>query len=264
MQISNRTSLPRAAAAIVAVLGSGALLFQAGIARAADIPARAEAPAPAPIAAPPVFTWTGFYFGANAGWAIAKRKVGFNVTPGANNPNIANLTQNGGIIGLQTGYNWQMGPLVLGIETDIQATSLRKKFGPVALAGGGTATGSNAVSWYGTLRPRIGYAFNQTMLYATGGLAYGNVRNRLTSIDGAGNTFTMPGSKTRVGWTVGAGVEHAFNQNWSAKLEYGYVDLGRNSQSAAVFNGGVATGAIATSATRSAFHTLRAGVNYRF
>ena len=153
---------------------------------------------------------------------------------------------------------------MLGLETDFQITGMRQSFGPVGLAGGGIASGSRSLPWYRTLRPRIGYAIGRTLLFATGGLAYGHVRNRLTSTDGAGNTFTMPAGKTRIGWTFGGGIEHAFTSNWSAKLEYGYVALGRSTQSAAVFNAGVPTGATATARTRNSFHTLRAGVNYRF
>ena len=248
---------------IAATLASGAMLIAAS-AHAADIPASSPPPPPIPVAAPPIFTWTGFYLGVNGGWGTGRRNVSFGVVPSAFNPNIARLTPSGGIIGLQGGYNWQTGPLVVGLETDFQATGMRDRFGPTALAGGGTATGSSRLNWYGTVRGRVGYAFNRTLLFATGGLAYGSVRNRLTSTDGAANTFSTVAGKTRVGWTLGAGVEHAFTNNWTAKLEYGYVDFGRTTQSAAVFNAGVATGAVATTRNRNNFHTIRAGINYKF
>ncbi|MDP4594236.1 MAG: porin family protein [Beijerinckiaceae bacterium] len=265
MNIQNRIPLSRKPATIAIVLAAGAMFLQTGVAGAADLPARSEAPAPAPIIAPPIFTWTGFYMGANAGVGFGRQRPGFTVAPaGTSFPNLARGNATGGIIGLQAGYNWQIGAMVLGLETDIQYNGMRKSFGPVALIGGGTASGSNRASWYGTLRPRIGYAFDRTLIFATGGLAYGTMRNRLTAVDGAGNTFTIPGGKTRVGWTLGAGVEHAFTDNITAKLQYDYVDLGRKGDTAAVFNAGLPTGSTAASRNRNAFHTIRLGLNYKF
>ncbi len=255
----------KSALALSAIIVAGAMAFQSATAQAADLPARVDAPAPAPVYAPPVFTWTGFYIGANAGWGTGRDKVGFSVTPATTFPNIGNLNRSGFIGGAQAGYNWQYGSLVVGLETDIQYAGMRDKLGPVALAGGGTASASSRLNWYGTLRPRVGYAFGRTLLFATGGLAYGNPRYTLTAVDGAGNTFAINNSSTKVGWTVGGGLEHAFTNNWSAKLEYGYVNFGTSSGTANVLTaGGAPTGNTATSRLRNDFHTVRAGINYRF
>lgn len=232
--------------------------------QSADLPRKEAAPAPAPVFTPPVFTWTGFYAGVNAGWAGRRERVGFGVVPGLNNPNIGSIRKNGLTGGIQAGYNWQFGSLVYGVEADLQYANLSGSLGPVGLAGGGTATASNKLNWYGTLRPRLGFAINRTLIFVTGGLAWGKTAYRLSSTDGVGNTFTMNSTKTRIGWTVGGGVEHALTDKWSAKLEYGYINLGSSNLNTAVFNAGVATGATATSRARTKFHTLRAGLNYRF
>ncbi len=115
------------------------------------------------------------------------------------------------------------------------------------------------------MRPRVGYAFDRTLLYVTGGLAYGGGKYTLNTIDGAGNTAALNSSGIRTGWALGAGAEYAFSRNWSAKLEYLYVDLGNQRMAGAVFTpAGVATGTTITSNRENAFHTIKAGINYRF
>lgn len=246
-------------------IAAGAAVFSAAGARAADLPSRVEAPAPAPIAAPPVFTWIGFYVGLNAGYGWGDEKVGFFIPGTGNFPNVGTLNRSGFVGGAQAGYNWQYGSVVLGIETDIQYSGMRDRLGPVTLPGGIVATATGRTNWYGTLRPRIGYAFGNTLIFATGGLAYGNNRATLAAVDGAGNNFLIANNSTRVGWTLGGGIEHAFNNNWSVKLEYGYVHLGSKRASAPVLNAAlVPTGQTATTTFTNNFHTVRAGLNYRF
>ncbi|MGE3245752.1 MAG: outer membrane protein [Beijerinckiaceae bacterium] len=255
------------AGALSILAAAGMTILGAAAANAADLPRREEAPAPAPVVqAPPIFTWTGFYAGANAGWAGAmSHNPAFTVLPaGTVFGGLGKLNSGGVAAGVQAGYNWQTGPLVFGVEADIQYTGLHSRLGPVAL-GGGAVSASDRVNWYGTLRPRIGYAFGRTLVYATGGLAYGKPEYRLSAVDGAGNFFALRDAKLRTGWTAGAGVEHALNNNWSVKLEYGYVDLGKNKSSAPIFTAaGVPTGAFAASKSDARFHTIRAGVNYKF
>ncbi len=262
-QISLKTTtLSRAflpAAAAMACLSCGAL--------AADIPARVQAPPPAPVYAVPVFTWTGFYVGANAGWAGGgDNRTHVRVTPPGTGRWIGPGDMSAFAGGLQAGYNYQFGSLVLGIETDIQALAGgTHSFGPATLPDGTIASGRSKMNWYGTLRPRIGYAFGRTMIYATGGLAYGDRQFSIATVDPAGNTAAMRTSGVKTGWTVGGGIEHALSRNWSAKLEYLYVDLGRDRLNGAVFTpAGVATGTQVATHRRNDFHTIKAGINYRF
>src|SRR5450830_1568815 len=146
---------------IISVLAATTL--GVGAAAAADISRRAPA---APMYAPaPVFSWNGFYIGANAGWGWANTDVtnigGFNVVGSSN--------MNGFVGGGQIGYNWQgASPLVLGIEADFQGTGQSRSDSALGI------TVDEKLPWFGTVRGRIGYAFDRTMIYATGGLTYAN------------------------------------------------------------------------------------------
>lgn len=211
----------------VAALG----LVAAGAASAADLPSR-KGPVVAPVYAP-VFTWTGFYVGANAGYGWG------NVNAGTvfNNRTVNIDDLDGFVGGGQVGYNYQMGQFVVGLEADIQGADLNS---------GSSFFGDRVrTEWFGTVRGRVGVAFDRFMPYVTGGWAYGNVK---TTIGGVGST-----DKTHTGgYAIGGGLEYAFTNNWTAKVEYLYVDLGEKT----VFNSGVKVG--------TDFSVVRAGLNYKF
>ncbi|MEI2734820.1 MAG: outer membrane protein [Rhodoblastus sp.] len=267
----------------------------AGSAFAADLPSRKVAPAY--VAPAPVFMWTGFYIGLNGGYAFAGNGAGnggrlvstddFHGTFPGGPAWVLGTGPSGGIFGGQIGYNFQLSPsFVAGIETDIQGAWLRGStqsvatVDPVGAAALGQASFSQRVDWYGTLRARLGFlATPSWLLYATGGLAYGGVKSSLTyfDINHQGHPGLLAGgigsnSQTRVGYTVGAGAEWMFAPNWTVKAEYGYVDLGRSTANmASTFNTLPVAGAAetvtlvaATHSYRTSFHTLRAGVNYKF
>jgi outer membrane immunogenic protein len=166
------------------------------------------------------YSWAGPYLGANLGYAWGSV---------ANNPS----KPSGFVGGVQAGYNWQNGAFVFGLEGDIQATGAEETFAPWKFSN----------PWFGTVRGRIGYAFSNILFYGTGGLAFGELR---------GETFGLSESHTNAGWTAGVGAEFGFAPNWSAKIEYLYVDL---SDSRFTITG-VSNG--------SQFGVLRAGVNYHF
>jgi outer membrane immunogenic protein len=213
------------------------LLALTAAATAADIPRRAPAPAKAPVLVP-LFTWSGFYIGLNGGYGWGTSTWTDAVT-GSNS-----FDTSGGMVGLTLGANWQTGPWVLGLEGDVDWTNIRGSFANAACPAGCETKNT----WLATVRGRAGYAFDRVLPYVTGGLAVGDVHATAT---GFGSQ-----SETRTGWTVGAGIEGAFAQNWSAKVEYLYVDLGDVSCSA------VACG-IATSANFRA-NIVRGGINFRF
>ena len=208
----------------------GAALAVVGIATAAsaaDMPVRNYTKAPA-YAPPALYNWTGFYAGVNAGGAWSRAGTNFGDASGF-------------VGGGQIGYNWQaMGsPLVLGLEADFQGTSLKN----TASAAG--ITGEAKVPAFGTVRGRIGYAgWDRWLPYFTGGLAYGNIK--------ATPAFGGDWSKSKVGWTVGGGVEYALLANWTTKVEYLYADLGS-----------VSGGTPGNDVTFKS-HLVRAGLNYRF
>ena len=181
--------------------------FAAG-ASAADLPA-VPAKAPAAYMPEPVAIWNGFYAGANLGYGWAH---------GEATANGLTRSQNlGGVVGGgQLGYNWQWAsPLVFGIEADIQGAGQRND----NVLGGLTVT--NSISYFATLRGRVGYAPGNWMIYATGGVVYGEFRSEAKF---GGATASLANS--RGGLTVGGGVEWMFAPHWSAKLEYLYLDTG--------------------------------------
>lgn len=199
-------------------VASVALLAGASAARAADIPGMAPAYAPAP-AVYAAYNWMGPYVGANVGlqWG--------DIT---NNP----TEPSGAAVGVQAGYNWQSGHLVIGGETDIQWSNSDDVIAPWKFSN----------PWFGTARGRVGYAWNNVLLYGTGGFAYGGIE-----LDFSG----LSQDRTHYGWTLGAGAEVGLTPNWTAKVEYLYFDLTDRSYFIGTSNG---------------FESglVRVGVNYKF
>jgi outer membrane immunogenic protein len=166
------------------------------------------------------YSWMGPYLGVNIGYAWGS----------VDN----NLTKPSGFVGgVQAGYSFQQGPWVFGLEGDVQATGADDTFAPWKFSN----------PWFGTVRGRGGYAFNNILVYGTVGLAFGELR---------ANTFGLTESHTNVGWTAGLGAEVGLTRNWSAKVEYLYVDLANSNFAITGMSNGYN------------FGTLRAGVNYRF
>jgi outer membrane immunogenic protein len=257
-------------------------------AQAADLPTRKEAPAP--VFVPPPFTWTGFYVGVNAGgiWPSGSRSATL-VAPAAFAFPVSTFfpgglgSQSAGFLGGgQAGYNWQTGAFVLGVETDFDGTTLSKSTNSTgtpfiggtvpALLLGDTLSihAKTSLSWLGTTRGRVGFVAtpdNRLMIYATGGVAYGGGSSNFSVFDAATGSFWSGNpSSTRVGWTIGGGVEYALTNNITIKGEYLYADLGSSSfnslgNTAAVINfpGVAVSGKIDYNAS-----IFRAGVNYKF
>jgi outer membrane immunogenic protein len=167
------------------------------------------------------YSWAGPYIGGNLGYEWGSV---------SNNP----TKPSGFVGGVQAGYNWQRGPWVFGVEGDIEGTAANDTFAPWKFSN----------PWFGTLRGRAGYAISNVLFYGTGGLAFGEL---------TGQTFGFSESHTTAGWTVGLGAEVGLAPNWSAKIEYLYVDLS-SSQFVTVTN----------TSNGYLFGTFRAGVNYHF
>jgi outer membrane immunogenic protein len=254
-----------------------ALLAGTTLASAADL-GRLPAKAP-PIVPAPVWNWTGFYIGAHAGYGFgsddsvdttgqAPGNIA-NVLGGAR-PASVTLDRDGFIGGGQIGYNWQFAPnWLLGIEADISYTDIRETTNVVTLPLAGPGTLNNSFSsrleYLGTVRGRIGYVFDRTLVYATGGLAYGDVRNSVNFFGTAGQLqFTGSTSGIETGYTVGGGIEHAFLPNWTVKGEYLYYDLGRDTVNVAVIPGSGGGGTGYNSTFKNDGHIARIGINYKF
>lgn len=258
-----RRVLVSLAALAAAAAASGAL--------AADLPMRSAPPAPVPYVAVPVFTWTGFYAGVNGGYAWGD-KSDRNYVETYNGAfhlfdSVPSGTLDGGFGGGQIGYNFQSGPLVYGLEADFQGSSIQNSRNAfLSPSSGYLYTGRSQLDYFGTVRARLGYSFDRWLVYATGGLAYGDVKsgfdynyNNLYFANVSRNT-------TKAGYAVGAGVEYAITPNWSAKVEYQYIDLGKGKQiDATEFYNGAPTGyTISTRDRNLSYQTVRGGINYKF
>ena len=212
------------------------LLVLAGAAGAADLP---PGPGPyykAPAYLPPLYNWSGFYIGVNGGGGFG--------TSTWDTTGSFNMT--GGLVGGTIGYNFQIGPAVIGAEGDVDWSSISGKITTPGCPGGCTTSDS----WLSTVRARLGYAADRFMPYVTGGAAFGNINASTPGLPGA--------STTNAGWTVGAGLEFAIAGRWTAKAEYLYVDLGKFNCGA-----GCSAGAVTDNVSFST-NIIRGGINYRF
>ncbi|SFK10043.1 outer membrane protein [Methylocapsa palsarum] len=217
------------------LMASAGAVALATSAMAADLPSRA----PPPVYVPPVpiFTWTGVYVGGQIGygWGTANGSLGDYFGDFIS----ASTSYNGVIGGAHVGYNLQLNQFVIGLEGDVDGTSMSKSGTHFFTPYGGLAQGSTSFnvshSVEGSIRGRLGYAWDRVLVYATGGVAFagfnGNACSNFNTID-TGEFFggCASNSGTRVGWTVGGGLEYAVTNNWSVRAEYRYSDFGHATQ----------------------------------
>ena len=230
---------------VVALLGL--IAIGVGAASAADLPVKAP---PAPVVAPP-YNWSGIYIGGTVGYAWGHSRHcdtpafctnGFNV--------------DGVVGGGEVGYNWQWNNWVLGLEADFSGSDAK---GDTATVPGVFGCGPGAIchtklDWFGTVRGRVGWAFDRFLPYVTGGYAYGRLYADL------GIPPVTSASGTRSGWTIGGGLEYALPwDHWSVKVEYLYVDLDD-----LFYDTAQVCGSLSCTAVNNHFSIARAGINYRF
>jgi outer membrane immunogenic protein len=209
--------LPVAGRLSAGLIGGIAAVAFAQIASAADLPSKAPAYALPPP--PPPFSWTGFYVGAQAGWSR------IHDSQDMSSPSFALSESNsadGAVGGVNAGYNFQMNQFVFGVEGDFEGNSTHHSFfvGPPFSP---TTTATEQLRWQGSLRARLGVAFDRVLFYGTGGWAFGNFRDTYFTPPGFGPE-TVTG--TRDGWTAGGGVEYALNNYVTARVEFRYTDWG--------------------------------------
>jgi outer membrane immunogenic protein len=249
----------------LALLAAVSTIALTQFASAADLPVKAPV-YKAPVMAP-MYNWTGFYIGLNAGYSWGRQDNSLVTTTGvtllSNSDHL-----NGFIGGGQIGYNWQVNQWVFGLEADFQGSGQKgdgtfldpgTTINAVLVVPASSIAYTDKLDWFGTVRGRIGYAMGATgnwLPYVTGGWAYGHGEiSGTTTSGGVATSFSR--SQDYSGWTVGGGVEWAFLNNWSAKVEYLYIDFGDGPT-------------VPVSATRDIVsgkmtdNILRAGLNYKF
>jgi outer membrane immunogenic protein len=240
----------------IGILASPVLAVASAL--AADLPARETPNTPAIVS--PVYNWSGFYIGANVGGASDNGTTtntalsGTFVSSGA-------AKNNGVIGGGQIGYNYMLSPnFLIGIEADLEGTSLNGS----VLSTDGSNQHTSKLDEFGTVRGRAGITANNWLFYGTGGYAWseGSVtRTQLAAVTSvppipapAGTVETA--SNTRNGWVVGAGVEWAITPNWTARVEYLYLDLGSVTSVFPISN--------RPETSSLTMNVARVGVNYKF
>lgn len=230
----------------VVTVAAIAALSCASVALASDLPNKKAPPAFVPPP-PPIFTWTGLYIGGQLGyeWGHSSTTIGYPVSLGlpANNPS-------GVVGGAHIGYNYQTGQFVVGIEGDVNGSSYKGTNTVFGLSYG------THMPVDGSIRARVGIAWDRALIYATGGAAFGDIVNTY------GNGFAGVQdvlSKTRVGWTVGGGVEYAIDNNWSVRAEYRYTDFGNYSEISPVV-----IGAAFPVTKKETDNRVQAGFSYKF
>jgi outer membrane immunogenic protein len=231
------------------LLGSLVALTMGGSAAiAADMPLKAPPP-------PVVWSWTGCYIGIEGGgaWGRSRHDSFSQISPLNNFTPWFNVS--GGLAGGEFGCNQQFGGnWVFGIESDISWTNKKGSSNDTGPAGNPTFTSETKEKWLSTWRARVGYTWDRTWLYVTGGFASAKVDANVT-IPAAG-IFTD--THTLYGWTVGAGIEYAFWNNWSLKGEYLYA---RFENQAYLFP---ATPVVPRGALNLDNHIFRVGLNWRY
>jgi outer membrane immunogenic protein len=212
----------------------GAMALTGSAALAADLPYRAPPPVYLPPA--PIFTWTGVYLGGQIGYAWGSGNndfTGFDPFFGPAGTFLSTSlggTPSGVIGGAHVGYNYQINQWVFGLEGDVNGLSLRNT-GVAFFPDGTTVSAQTRADIQGSIRGRLGIAWDRALIYGTGGVAFGGFNTDVTiANNGAitGTPFFASGnvSNTRVGWTVGGGIDYAVTNNWSVFAEYRYTNWG--------------------------------------
>ena len=198
--------------------------------------------------------WQGFYIGGHGAYLSA--------TTDYVNPSTPSQTLEGAMLGLQAGYNWQMGRVVLGVEADVS-------FGNVNdfIRDGNFLTEDGEIRAFGSVRARLGYSFGNILPYVTGGLMWARLEQGITCPTGApaafcqaAGPFDARSTETLLGWTAGAGVEYAINRNWSLKGEVLFGKFDDKDYTGNAGNFGTQT----TPVELDLNYTAKIGVNYRF
>ncbi len=234
-----------------------ALIISALIATGVAASAADGLPPPARV---PGFTWTGFYIGVNGGYGNAAFEDATVTTSDGTISRGGGGQAKGGIVGGQIGVNYQVGAGVFGIEADGQWSGQSYTSSSIFCGATCTLTETAKVTSFATLRGRAGLATDRGLLYATAGGVWTSGSDQFVAAVGSTNTTISNGNGNKVGWTVGGGVEAAFYDNWSMKLEYLYIAT-KNLTGGSALPLGLGT---VTESANVRDNIIRVGINYRF
>jgi outer membrane immunogenic protein len=257
------------------LLASAAILAMAGVASAADM----RMPVKAPPVIAPVFSWTGCYIGGYVGGAWAANDAatyelfdgvggyGVNHAGGATTYRAWSYKTDSSFIGGGTvGCNWQPvgSPFVLGLEGEIGYLNIEgSALDPFQAAPLTYGSATKIGDWYGMITGRLGYSWDRAMIYVKGGAAFVNVESSVYDAAPIGLApWSLTTSETVATWTVGGGIEWAFDMNWSIKAEYMYIGLNGTQGIASALPGDLANHYWDNDI--SGIHTAKVGLNYRF
>jgi outer membrane immunogenic protein len=214
--------------------------------------------------AEPLANWAGFYIGGNFGSLYGRNESELAFAGGVGAPSFT-MVPDGITGGGQIGYNWQAGAWVFGVEADFQGSTAKDDKACVFFCVSGLAVvPEQKLTYFGTVRGRIGYSVGATLFYGTGGYAYGEAKTSITELI-APTVAAVELKHAKGGYTVGAGIESSFNPlnlfgpNWTSKSEYLYINLGRSTET---LTAGPLVGQ--TFSTKIEEHVFRTGINYHF
>ncbi len=245
-------------------MATAVLMAASASALAADLPRRTPPPVFVP---PPLFTWTGLYVGGQVGYTWGQDNSAGTLSAGGvplagyntyNSPN-------GELGGAHIGYNYQISQFVVGVEGDVNGTDFNNAGTGSSFPAGAFVSLSTRIPIEGSARGRIGIAWDHWLFFATGGAAFADIEHSYAlgaAAVGFLNDPANPYSKTRVGWTVGGGVEYALNNNWSVRAEYRYSDFGNNSDF--VFSSPLFGGLAAANRSHVTQNAVTVGFSYKF
>ena len=241
---------------IAALLAFSTVLAYGAAAKAADI-----------VEPPAVYDWTGFYIGGNIGYAYGgDDKVGLQSNFDYSIPDIDKLSLHGIFGGGQIGADWQMGSIVFGAIADVEASGVSDDFNKTFDDGLLTVNAKDNIDVWGTLRARLGWAFDRVLIYGTGGLAWADINYKIKGVNNeSGLNFNESDKSFRAGWTAGGGLAWAIDDNWSIGAEYLYVNFGEYNVKAKVREpDGDLTGETLTTEATPEFSTIKGFVNFKF
>lgn len=259
----------------VLITSAIAMALMSGTAFAADLVLDEQV---TPIFTPAAYEWTGFYIGLHGGYGggTFEHPFGFSAFDGEAEEFVdlatgsLDVTAGGFLYGVQAGYNVQMDSFLLGLEGDISGSTIDGRVSititdeeGILLDNPGDTIAADAgtkLDWLATIRPRLGFVSDRFVVYATGGLAWGQTTSSINASYEGTEILGESVVNDRFGWTVGAGIEYALTDDITFKTEYLYTDLGSQN----IIDADFGESGTVTLDSAVAFHAVRAGVNFRF